>query len=65
MTAYLRFYDNLFFNKDIQKNDFGCFEIRMARAGIVSPGDFEASRFNCINLLKCIYYYLHFPPAKN
>ena len=30
------------------KNTFGCFEVRMARAGIVSPGDFEASRFNCI-----------------
>ena len=48
MTAYLCFYDNLYFNKDIQKTAFGCFEIRMARSGIVSPGDFEASRFNCI-----------------
>jgi len=47
MTLYLRFYDNLYFKKDIQKTTFGCFEIRMARAGIVSPGDFEASRFNC------------------
>ena len=45
MTAYLRFYDNLYFNKDIQKTTFGCFEIQMA--GIVSPGDFEESRFIC------------------
>ena len=48
MTAYLRFYDNLYFNEDIQKTTFGCFKIRMARAGIVSPGDCEESRFNCI-----------------
>jgi len=48
MTPYLRFYDNLYFNEDIQKTAFGYFEIRMARAGIVSPGDFEALRFNCI-----------------
>jgi len=33
---------------NIQKTTFWCFEIRMARAGIVSPGDFEESRFNCI-----------------
>jgi len=52
MTAYLRFYDNLYFNEDIQKTTFGCFKIRMARAGIVSPGDCEESRFNCIWLCK-------------
>jgi len=50
MIAYMRFYDNLYFDKDIQKTTFGCFEIRMARAGTVSPGDFEESRFNCIYL---------------
>jgi len=48
MTLYLHFYDNLYFKKDIQKTTFGCFKIQMAQAGIVSPGDFEASRFNCM-----------------
>ena len=47
MTAYMRFYDNFYLDKDIQKTTFGCFEIRMARAGTVSPGDFEESMFNC------------------
>ena len=47
MIASMRFYDNLYFNEDIQKTTFWCFEIWMAPAGTVSPGDFKESRFNC------------------
>ena len=43
MTPYMRFYDNLYFDKDIRKTTFGFFEIRMVWAGTVSPGDFEES----------------------
>ena len=42
MTASMSFYDNLYFNKDIQKTTFGCFEIWMARAGTVRPGDLRS-----------------------
>ena len=38
MTAYMHFMTT-YISIDIQKNTFGCFKIRIARAGTVSPRD--------------------------
>jgi len=53
-------HDNLYFNKDIQKTTFGCFEIRMARAGIVKSRGLRG-----VEVQLYIYLYVGFEKGKH